>query len=51
MTATGRRILVPTFADGWVSRGQRSGTPAAIDLSFLDWSGYFFFQVTPHLCS
>jgi hypothetical protein len=32
--ATGRRILVPTFVDRGVSRGQRSGTPTAINLSF-----------------
>jgi hypothetical protein len=34
-TATGRRILVATFADRGVSRDHRSGTPAAVNLSFL----------------
>jgi hypothetical protein len=34
-TATGRRILVPTFVDREVSRGQRGGTPTAVNL-FLD---------------
>jgi hypothetical protein len=43
-TATGRGILVPTFVDGEVSRGQRSGTPTTINLSFLDRSHYFFFS-------
>jgi hypothetical protein len=28
-TATGRRILVSTFVDRGLSRGQRSGTPTA----------------------
>jgi hypothetical protein len=32
MTATRRRILVPTFADRSVSRGQRGGTPTALNL-------------------
>jgi hypothetical protein len=50
-TATGRRILVPTFANRGVSHGQRGGTPAAVNLSFLDWSHYFFSQVAPHFCS
>jgi hypothetical protein len=31
-----------------VSRGQRGGTPTAVNLSFLDRSRYFFFQVDPH---
>jgi hypothetical protein len=34
-TATCRRNLVPTFADRGISRGQRSGTPTAVNLSFL----------------
>jgi hypothetical protein len=42
---------VPTFADRGVSCGQRGRTPTAINLSFLDWSCYFFFQVAPHLSS
>jgi hypothetical protein len=33
-TTTGQRILVPTFADTGVSRGQRGGTPTAINLGF-----------------
>jgi hypothetical protein len=40
-TATSRRILVPTFADGRVSSGQRSRTPTAAYLNFLDRSRYF----------
>jgi hypothetical protein len=43
-TETCRRILVPTFADRGVSRGQRDGTPTAINLSFVDRSRYFSFK-------
>jgi hypothetical protein len=50
-TATGRRILVPTLMDRGVPRGQRGGTTTAVNLSFLDCSRYFFFQVAPHLSS
>jgi hypothetical protein len=50
-TTTGRRILVPTFADRWLSRGQRGESLTAVNLSFLDWSRYFFLQVAPHLSS
>jgi hypothetical protein len=50
-TATGRRILVPPFTDRGVSRGQCDGTPAVVNVSFLDRSRYFFFQVAPHLSS
>jgi hypothetical protein len=32
-----------------VSRGQRGGSPTAVNLSFLHRSRYFFFQVAPHL--
>jgi hypothetical protein len=39
-----RRILVPTFADRWVSRGQRGGSPTVVNLSFLDRSRYFSFK-------
>jgi hypothetical protein len=35
-SATCRRILVPTFMDRGVSRGQRGGSPTVVNLSFLD---------------
>jgi hypothetical protein len=35
-TATCRQNLVPTFADRGMSRGQRGGSPTAVNLSFLD---------------
>jgi hypothetical protein len=44
-------ILVPTFADRGVSRGQRGGSPKVVNLSFLDRRRYFFFQVARHLSS
>jgi hypothetical protein len=47
-TATSKRILVPTFVDRGVSRGQRSRTPMVVNLSFLDKSRYFFFKVALH---
>jgi hypothetical protein len=34
-----------------MSRGQRSGAPTVVNLSFLDRSRYFLFQVAPHLSS
>jgi hypothetical protein len=34
-------ILVPTFVDRGVSRGQRGGSPTVVNLSFLDRSRYF----------
>jgi hypothetical protein len=43
-TATGRRILVQNFEDRRVSRGQRGGTPTAVNHSFLDRSSYFPFK-------
>jgi hypothetical protein len=43
-TATFRRNLVPTFVDRGVSRGQRGGDPAVVNLSFLDRSCYFSFK-------
>jgi hypothetical protein len=43
-TATGRQILVPTFGDRGVSRGQHSGSPTAVNLSYLDPSRYFSFK-------
>jgi hypothetical protein len=50
-TATCQRNLVQTFVDRGVSRGQRGGSPTVVNLSFLDRSRYFFFQVAPHLSS
>jgi hypothetical protein len=47
----GRQILVPTFVDRGVSGGQRGGSLTVVNLSFLDHSHYFFFQVAPRLCS
>jgi hypothetical protein len=38
-------------ADRGVSRGQRGRSPTVINLSFLDRSRYFFFQVAPNLSS
>jgi hypothetical protein len=32
-----------------MSRCQRGGSPTVVNLSFLDRSRYFFFQVAPHL--
>jgi hypothetical protein len=46
-----RRNLLPTFVDRGVWRGQRGGSPTVVNLSFIDRSRYFFFQVTPHLSS
>jgi hypothetical protein len=43
-TATCWRNLVPIFADRGVSRGQRGGSPTAVNLSFLDKSRYFSFK-------
>jgi hypothetical protein len=40
-TSTFRRNLVPTFADRGVSRGQRGGSPMAVNLGFLDRRRYF----------
>jgi hypothetical protein len=42
-------ILVPTSVDRGVSRGQRGGSPAVVNLIFLDRSHYF--KVAPHLSS
>jgi hypothetical protein len=50
-TAICRRNLVPTFAARRVSRGQRRGSHTAVNLSFLDRSRYFCFQVALHLSS
>jgi hypothetical protein len=50
-TATCRQILVPNFADRGVLCGQHGRTPNAINLSFLDWSRYFFINqllIDPH---
>jgi hypothetical protein len=43
-TATCQRNLVPTFVDRGVSRGERGGSPAVLNLSFLDRSRYFSFK-------
>jgi hypothetical protein len=46
-----RRNLVPTFVDRGVSRGQRGGSPAVVNLSFLDRNRYFSFKqllIYPH---
>jgi hypothetical protein len=43
-TASGWGILVSTLVHRGVSRGQRSGTPTAVNLSFLDRSRYFYFE-------
>jgi hypothetical protein len=51
VTATCWRNLVPTFVDRGVSCGQRGGSPTAVNISFLERSRYFFFQVAPHLSS
>jgi hypothetical protein len=50
-TATGRRILMQTFMGRGVWSGQHGGTPTAVNLSSVDRSCYFFFQVAPHLSS
>jgi hypothetical protein len=42
---------VPTFVNRGVSRGQRGGSPTVVNLSFLERSCCFFFQVAPHLSS
>jgi hypothetical protein len=49
-TAIDRWILVPTFADGVVSLGQRGGTPTAVNL-FPRPEPLILFQVATHLCS
>jgi hypothetical protein len=43
-TATCQRILVPTFVDRGVSRGQSGGSSTAVNLSFPDRSRYFSFK-------
>jgi hypothetical protein len=43
-TATFWRNLVPTSAHRGVSRGQRGGSPMAVNLSFVDRSRYFSFK-------
>jgi hypothetical protein len=43
-TITGRRILVTTFADRRVSRGQSAWISTAVNLTFIDWSRYFCFK-------
>jgi hypothetical protein len=41
-TAAGWLILVPTFEDRGMSRGQREGVPTAVNLGFLDRTDFFF---------
>jgi hypothetical protein len=43
-TATCWRNLVPTFVDRGVSRGQRGGSIAVVNLSFRDRSRYISFK-------
>jgi hypothetical protein len=43
-TATCRQNLLPTFVDRGVSLGQCGGSPAVVNLSFLDRSSYFSFM-------
>jgi hypothetical protein len=43
-TATGRQILVSTFVDRGVSRGQRVGSLTVVNLSFLDRSRNLYFK-------
>jgi hypothetical protein len=50
-TATIQQILVPTFVDRGVLHGQCGRLLTVVNLSFLDWSCYFFSQVAPHLSS
>jgi hypothetical protein len=46
-----RRNVVSTSVDRGVLRGQRGGSPTVVNLSFLDRSRYFFFQVALYLSS
>jgi hypothetical protein len=50
-TATCQRNLVQPIVDRRVSRGQCGGSPTVVNLSFIDRSRYFFFQVAPHISS
>jgi hypothetical protein len=50
-TATFRWNLMPTFADGGLLHGQRGGSPAVVNLCFLNRSLYFFFRGAPQLSS
>jgi hypothetical protein len=43
-TSIGLRILMPTFVDRGMSRGQRGGSPTVVNLSFLDRSRHFSFK-------
>jgi hypothetical protein len=38
--------IEPTSVDRLVSRGQRCGSPTVVNLSFLDRSRYFCYQVS-----
>jgi hypothetical protein len=48
-TDVGPRILVPTFADRGVSRGQSGGSFTAVNVCFLDRNRYFIFPVAIQL--
>jgi hypothetical protein len=51
VTATCQRNFVPIFAERGVSRGQRGGTPTAVNLGFLDRIPYFSLKqllIYPH---
>jgi hypothetical protein len=50
-TANGRRILVPTFADRGVSRGQRGGSSTAVNLPCSRPEALLLFEAAPHLSS
>jgi hypothetical protein len=49
--ATCWQNLIPTFADRGVSRGQRGGSPTAVNHNFSRPEPLLFIQVAPHLSS
>jgi hypothetical protein len=46
--ATRRRIIVATFVDRGMSRGQRGGTPMAVRLRFLERSRFKYILIYPY---
>jgi hypothetical protein len=44
-------VVVPTFVDRGVSRGQRGGPPTVVKSQFSRPEPLLFFQVAPHLSS